>query len=240
MSSSEKVQEIITIKKDYDGKKEDLYILIATRFGQIKKTALSEFDNIRRTGIIGMGMKEGDEVVRSMLTSGENEVILVTTKGKSVRFKEEDVRPMGRSASGVRGIKVKAGDFVVSMEILSKENLTESLLAIMSHGYGKKTKISQYTLQNRGGSGIKAANITAKTGDIVAIKIMNSETKDIILTSENGQIIRIPAKSIPTLSRDTQGVILMRLNSGDKVSAVSAFGKDDEIDEGQATNEAEI
>jgi len=231
MSSNEKVQEIITIKKDFEGKRENLYILTASKFGQIKKTALSEFENIRRTGIIGMGMKEGDEVVRSMLTSGQNEVILVTTKGKSVRFKEEDVRPMGRSASGVRGIKLKSEDAVVSMEILSKENETEKLLTIMSHGYGKKTKISQYTLQNRGGSGIKAANITAKTGDIVAVKIINSESKDIILTSENGQIIRIPAESIPTLSRDTQGVILMRLKGNDKVSAVSAFGKGDESGE---------
>ena len=231
MNSDEKIQEIITIKKDFESKKNDLYILTATKFGQIKKTLLAEFDNIRRTGIIGMGMKAGDEVVRSMLTSGQNEVILVTTKGKSIRFKEEDVRPMGRSASGVRGIKVKAGDYVVSMEILSKENSTETLLAIMSHGYGKKTKIHQYTLQNRGGSGIKAANITTKTGGIVAIKIINSETKDIILTSENGQIIRIPVTSIPTLNRDTQGVILMRLNSGDKVSAVSAFKKGEETED---------
>lgn len=236
MSSDEKVQEIITIKKDFEKQKDELYILTATKFGQIKKTALSEFDNIRRTGIIGMGMKQGDEVVRSMLTSGQNEVMLVTTKGKSIRFKEEDVRPMGRSASGVRGIKLRSGDAVVSMEVLSKENETEQLLAIMSNGYGKKTEIPQYTLQNRGGSGIKAANITNKTGDIVAIKIINSETRDIILTSENGQIIRIPAESIPTLSRDTQGVILMRLNSGDKVSAVSAFGKGEE---GQEHQEAE-
>jgi len=228
MSTGESLEEIITISKDIEEKKNELYLLTATSRGQIKKTSLAEFENIRRTGIIGMGMKEGDKLVRAMLTTGTNDVILVTAKGKSIRFKEEDVRPMGRSASGVRGIKLRKDDYVVSMEIIAESADTQRLLTVMANGYGKSTYLKQYSSQNRSGSGVKAANVTKKTGNIVAVKILSDDSGDIILTSEQGQVIRLKAIAIPTLNRDTLGVILMRLKPEDKVSAVSVFEKEED------------
>lgn len=227
MNSNEKLKEVITLTKD-DVEGKELFLLTATKHGNVKKTALSDFENIRKSGIIAMGLKDGDQLVRAKITEGSNDVILVTRKGKSIRFKESDVRPMGRSASGVRGIKLRDEDHVVSMEVISSKNeKDERLLTIMENGYGKATHVSGYSMQKRGGTGVKASNITKKTGEIVAVKLLTDETQDILMTSEKGQIIRMSADSVPTLGRDTQGVILMRLTGDDKVSAVSIFEKEE-------------
>src|SRR3990167_1695382 len=153
------------------------------------------------------------------------------TKGKSIRFKEKDVIPMGRSASGVRGIKIKGDDYVVSMEVISnRDKDSGKLFTLTSHGYGKMSSLLDFSIQNRGGSGIIAHKTTPKTGSVVCVKIIDIESKsnDILITSEQGQIIRIPVTSVPTLTnRSTQGVILMRLNSGDMVSAATIFEKEE-------------
>ncbi len=229
MSSSEKLEEVISISKAEEDNKNNLYILMATKNGSVKKTSLSEFDNIRKTGIIAIGLNDGDEVVRATLTDGSNDVLLVTSEGQSIRFKEDDVRPMGRSASGVRGIKLKGKDYLVSMETLSDDN--GKLLFITQNGYGKTTKSGEYSPQTRGGSGVIGSKVSEKTGKIVAVKALTSEIKDVLLTSESGQVIRIPAKDVPVLGRPTQGVILMRLRSDDKVSAVSVMQDEPEIDD---------
>lgn len=229
MSSSEKLEEVISIDKVQEAAKDKLYILMATKKGNVKKTALSEFDNIRKTGIISIGLNDGDELVRATLTDGSNDIILITAEGKSIRFKEKDVRPMGRSASGVRGIKLKGDDYVVSMETIMKT--TEKLIFITENGYGKTSLTKDYSPQSRGGSGVIGSKVSKKTGNIVAVKALAEETKDVILTSEGGQVIRIPAKSVPKLGRPTQGVILMRLKADDRVSAVSVIEDQPDLDE---------
>lgn len=225
ISTDEKVEEILTIGKEIEANKKNLFIFFATKDGNVKKTALSEFENIRKSGIIAVGLKDKDALVRAQLTEGSNEVILVTENGKSIRFEESDVREMGRSASGVKGITLKSDDNVVSMEIVTKESKDDQLLCIMQRGYGKSTTVSEYTKQGRGGSGVLVAKITPKTGKIVSVKLLNEKIEDVLMTSESGQVIRIPANEIPQSSRTTQGVILMRLKEGDSVSAVSTLEK---------------
>ncbi len=226
MSTQEKLEEILTIDKTIEENKASKYILFATSAGQVKKTSLAEFENIRKSGIIAISLKDNDKLVRAQLTDGKNQVILVTAQGKSIRFKEADVRDMGRGASGVRGITLKSDDSVVSMEIVPENAKTEKLLCVMEKGFGKSTNVTEYTAQNRGGSGIRVAKVTSKTGNIVSVKLINESIKDLIITSHSGQIIRIPGKSIPNSSRNTQGVKLMRLNAGDSIAAVSAIGNE--------------
>ena len=225
ISTDEKVEEIMTISKEIEENKKNLFMFFATKDGNVKKTSLAEFENIRKSGIIAIGLKDKDALVRAQLTEGNSEVILVTSNGKSIRFKENDVREMGRSASGVRGISLKGDDTVVSMETITPKTANLQLLCIMERGYGKATGINQYTKQNRGGSGVLVAKVTPKTGKIVSVKLLDEKIEDIIMTSEMGQVIRIPVTSIPNSSRATQGVILMRLKEKDKVSAVSSLEK---------------
>lgn len=234
ISTDERVEEILTISKEIEANKKNLFIFFATKDGNIKKTLLSEYENIRKSGIIAIGLKDKDALVRAQLTNGNNEVILVTENGKSIRFNENDVREMGRSASGVKGIALKMDDHVVSMEIVPEDTEGSRLLCIMQNGYGKATEISEYGKQNRGGSGLLVAKVTPKTGKIVSVKMIDDTIEDIILTSESAQVIRIPASSIPQSSRTTQGVILMRVKDGDKVSAVSTIQKIEEDEEEEA------
>ena len=232
IASDEKIQEIITISKELDKEATSKYVVLATSDGSIKKTKLSDFTNIRRTGIIAIGMDEGSSLVGAKLSDGKSQILMVTTKGKSIRFKESDVREMGRSAGGVRGIKIKSDDHVVSLEVLPAGTKdTNKILCIMSRGYGKCTLLKGYSLQGRGGSGVKAAKVTTKTGDIISVKRLDENLTDVIKTSQGGQVIRIPVSSIPVSSRDTQGVILMRLKAGDFVSAVSTIAEGDEEEE---------
>ena len=226
MTSSENLKEVITINKDSDKQTDAIFLLTATKNGNIKKTSLSQFSNIRKTGIIAMGLKNEDQLVRAMLTNGKNDVILITANGQSIRFKEADVRPMGRSASGVRGIRLKGDDYVVSMEVVTG-NKDEKLLTVSENGYGKLSKLVGYSAQKRGGSGLIAAKTNSKTGRLVSVKLITNSSDDILLTSESGQIIRIPLKSMSTLKRSTQGVIIMRLNGDDRVSAVTIFEKEE-------------
>jgi len=194
------------------------YLVMATKNGMIKKTDLDEFENVRKSGLIAINLKKGDLLKAVKRTSGEDEVILVTKKGQSIRFKEKDVRPMGRTAAGVMGIRLKKGDEVVGMDVI-KLKVKDYLLVVSENGYGKRTDLKEYRLQTRGGSGIKTANITDKTGDLVASKVLSGEEEDLIVISQKGQIIRTPINSISVISRSTQGVRIMKLEKGDKVAS---------------------
>jgi len=198
---------------------------MATKNGIIKKTPLEEFDNIRKSGLIAITLKKGDELRNIQKTTGLDEVILVTKKGQSIRFREKDLRPMGRTASGIRGIRLGKGDEVVAIDIVNSKiknqnvKLNEYLLVVTENGFGKRTDIKEYKIQGRGGSGVRTANITSKTGNLVAAKILSGQEEDLIVISQKGQVIRTKISQIAKLSRSTQGVRLMKLEPGDKIAS---------------------
>ncbi len=215
LQPEEKVTEILNLSQSIGE-----YIFFCTTGGTVKKTALSEFTNVRRSGLIACKIKDGERLDWTKVSSGEDEVFIVTRDGKSIRFPEADVRPMGRSAAGVRGIKLKGDDAVVEMDLLQSDDA--KLLVVMENGLGKMTKVDQYRGQSRGGSGVKVANLTAKTGKVAGARvIINGQTGDLLLVSKGGQTIRTPLSDIKTAGRATQGVILMRSSKGDLVSSIS-------------------
>ena len=204
------------------------YLVMITKKGRIKKTSLDEFENVRKSGIIAIKLEKGDALRKVVKTSGEDDIILATKNGISIRFKEKDIRPMGRSAAGVKGLRLKGTDEVIGMDVIEKKSTKQYLLIVMENGYGKRTEISQYKVQGRGGSGIKAAKITSKTGPVVISCILDEPapaqgsgeaTEDLIVISQQGQVIRTSVKSISVLGRATQGVRIMRLEEKDKVAS---------------------
>jgi len=217
LKAEEKVTAIIAFGKEDDFK----YLFMATELGTVKKTALSEFENVRRSGLISINLQKDDNLYWVDATTGKDEVIVTTSGGQAIHFKESDVRPMGRTAGGVRGIKLKKDDKVVGMDVVVAKQTGNQLMVITENGYGKRTDLKAYKIQRRGGSGIKTANVTTKTGKLAGANIVNLDDLegDLILTSQKGQIIRIPLKSVSSLGRATQGVRVMRPQSGDKVSA---------------------
>ena len=218
LAQNEKVLALIPIAKEENAK----YLIIATKNGIVKKTSLEEFENIRKRGVIAISLKKGDQVKSVKKSSGEDEILLVTKKGQAIRFKEKEIRIMGRMAEGVRGIKLRAQDEVIGMEVIGKAKEKNYLLVVSENGYGKKTKLSEYRLQKRGGYGIKTAKVTQKTGNLVSIKILEDE-ESLFLASQKGQIIRTEIKSIPVLSRGAQGVKLMKLEGEDKVACITCI-----------------
>ena len=197
------------------------YLVMVTKNGRIKKTALEEFENVRKSGIIAIKLEKGDALKKVVKTTGEDDIILATKNGVSIRFKEKDIRAMGRSAAGVKGIRLKKGDEVIGMDVINKKATKQWLLVVMENGYGKRTEVSQYKTQGRGGSGVKAAKITSKTGPIVMSTILEdiADEEDLIVISQHGQVIRTSVKSISVLGRATQGVRIMRLEEKDKVAS---------------------
>jgi len=192
---------------------------MATKDGIIKKTGLEEFNNVRRSGLIAIRLRKGDLLRQVSKIKDNDHLILITKKGQSIRFKEKDIRAMGRSASGVRGIRLRKEDEVIGMEVISLEEKGQ-LLVVSENGYGKRTDLKEYRIQKRGGTGIKTAKLTSKTGDLVNSKIINNE-QDLIVISQKGQVIRTKIASISKLSRSTQGVRIMRLEEKDKVASVT-------------------
>jgi DNA gyrase subunit A len=217
LSQEENVTAIVAFNKDDSYK----YLLMTTQFGTVKKTKIEEFENVRRSGLISIKLEKDDELRWVEATTGTDEIVVTTRNGQAIRFKESDVRPMGRTAAGVRGIKLKTDDRVVGMDVVFKNQKGNQLLTISENGFGKRSNLTAYKVQKRGGSGIKTAQVTTKTGKIVGATIINMDEldTDLILTSEKGQIIRIPLASVSVLGRATQGVRVMRPQSGDKVSA---------------------
>jgi len=224
ISTHEKVLTILPLrKKDLDmGIK---YLVMATKNGTIKKTEISEFENVRRSGLIAVSLKKGDLLERVRKTTGKDEIILVTQKGQSIRFKETDIRPMGRAAQGVMGIRLKKGDKVIGMDVMRKRKERKKknyLLVVTGQGYGKKTNLKEYGIQKRGGVGIKTANITKKNGKIVCSKVIGKE-KDLIVISQQGKVIRTKISQVPEFSRATQGVKIMKLEKGDSVASATCI-----------------
>lgn len=217
ISPEEKITEMVSFRKGSDAK----YLFMATRQGTIKKTKIEDFENVRRSGLIAINLDKGDVLGWVGLTTGSDEIIMTTHDGQAIRFKESDVRPMGRSAAGVRGIKLGTGDEVVAMDVVRKDEKNMELLILSQNGLGKRSELKHYKIQKRGGSGIKTMKVTPKTGKLVGAMItsMGNIEDDLILTSEKGTIIRIPFKSVPLLSRVTQGVRVMKPQAGDKVGA---------------------
>ncbi len=222
IESGEKVEAFINYKaKDPENK----YVFLTTRNGTVKKSKLSEFENIRRTGILAIKLDKNDELVWSKFTSGEDDILLVTRNGKSIRFSEKSVRPMGRNTMGVRGIKIGSDDQVIQMDVVKKGDKSD-VFTIMENGLGKKTSVDQFPAQGRGGQGVKVAEITAKTGKVVSSQIIPANSEDILMTSKKGQVVKIPVDSVPRLSRATQGVILMRFSdTSDHVASAACIEK---------------
>jgi len=228
VSPQEKILSIFALKKEKEKFKENNYLVQVTKDGIIKKTEISKFENIRRSGLKAISLKKGDILRKVRETSGSDEILLITKKGYSIRFSEKEIRPMGRVARGVKGIRLKKGDEVVGMEIIKpQKSKTKSqklkrkkeLLVVTELGYGKRTDLKEYRAQKKGGTGIKTANITPKTGDIVDARILTNE-KELIVISQKGQVIRTKISQISKLSRITQGVKIMKLVPGDKVASI--------------------
>lgn len=221
LTQEESVTEVVAFGKDDNYK----YMFMATESGTIKKTAMSEFENVRRSGLVAIKLEKGDALKWVEATSGSDEVIITTSAGYAIHFKESDVRPMGRTATGVRGIKLKKDDKVVGMDVILKNQKGNQLLVISENGFGKRSDLKSYKVQKRGGGGIQTAKVTSKTGHLIGAEVINLDEveEDMIITSEKGQIIRIQLKEIPTLGRATQGVRVMRPQSGDKVGAITVL-----------------
>ncbi|MCX4302895.1 MAG: DNA gyrase subunit A [Clostridia bacterium] len=217
LEGGEKISAIIPLQNFADGK----YILMATRNGLIKKTPLKEYDSSRKTGLLGITLKEGDELIDVRLTDGEDNVVLVTKKGMSITFDEKDVRPVGRVTQGVIGMRIDDDDSVIGMEPIIQGGKA-TLLAITENGFGKRTELDEYRVQNRGGRGVITYKITPKTGDIVGIRVVNG-TEDVMLITDTGTIIRLKVEEVSILGRATQGVTLMRTNDGCKVVSIETI-----------------
>ena len=219
IESGEKVESFVTYGKN----DKFSHVFLTTRKGVVKKTKLSEFENIRRNGILSIKLDKGDELVWSNLTTGNDNALIFTRNGKSIRFSEDSVRPMGRNTRGVRGIRLIGEDEVVGMDIITKGDKPD-LLTIMDKGLGKKTSADQFNKQSRGGQGVKVAQVSPKTGKVAASQIIPKGCNEVIITSEKGLVVKLSLGSIPRLSRATQGVILMRFsNPNDSVASITCI-----------------
>lgn len=235
IESGEKITAVLTIT----GKSEAKFMFMCTQKGTVKKTPLEEYANIRKNGLVAIKLDAGDTLGWVIPTSGKDDMIIVSQKGQSIRFPESQVKPTHRDTSGVRGIKLGAGDEVVSLNQVKEGG---ELLIVMENGLGKKTPLTAWSKQGRGGQGVKAAQITPKTGNIVTAQLVDKETNTLVMTSTRGQLIKLSIKEVPTLQRQTQGVILMRVREGEKVAAATAVSAADrEAEEiiGNTTGEEE-
>ncbi len=222
LPSDESVSSVLTISKKTAAK----YLVLCTKNGLIKKTPIEEFAKVRRSGLIAINIKSGDELRWVKYSFGDDDVILSTSGGQAIRFDEKDVRPMGRTAAGVKGMRLKKGDFIMSMDLVSKKDNLDNLqlLIVTENGLGKKTDLKFYKKQHRGGSGIKTLKVTPKTGQIVSLHVINkAEEHDMIAISKQGQTLRTPIGKISTLGRATQGVRVMTLDAGDKVATTTVI-----------------
>ena len=227
LDPGEKVSAVIPIQNFAD----DKYLLMATKHGLIKKTALKEYDSNRKTGLQGITLKEDDELIAVRLTDGQDNVVLVTRNGMCITFDEKDVRPIGRVSQGVIGIRLDEGDEVIGMEsVIAGGKAT--LLAITENGFGKRTELDEYRVQIRGGKGVITYKITQKTGKLVGVRIA-TEDDDVMLITDTGTIIRISVKDVSVLGRSTQGVTLMRTNDGGKVVSIETLTPDEIENDGQ-------
>jgi DNA gyrase subunit A len=221
LQPEEVVTSVINVSKQTNGGQ----LLMCTAKGTVKKTPFEQYQNVRQTGLIAIKLDDGDELKWIRMTTGDDEVIISTAQGQAIRFNEKDVRPMGRVSRGVRGIRLRAGDRVIGMDIVSDESY---MFVISEFGYGKRTKVSQFTPHKRGGVGIRSAVVNKKTGQLVEVKALEGDGQEVIIISTQGQTIRLGLKDIPQLGRATQGVRIMRLNDGDSVASLALVDKNAE------------
>lgn len=218
ISQDEKVTSILAIPKET--KKDDLSLLMVTKNGIAKRTLAENFFDVRRSGLIAITLNDGDELITASFVKKGEDIIVATRKGQSIRFKSSDVRKMGRSAAGVIAMKLTKDDKVVGAEVIHSEYENPELLVLTATGYGKKTSLSEYKVQKRGGSGIKTAKLTEKTGDIISMAVVDGAEGEVVAVSQKGQVIRTGVEEIPSLSRQTQGVRVMKLRAGDRVASM--------------------
>jgi DNA gyrase subunit A len=221
LQPEETVSSVINISK----KEACENLIMCTIRGVVKKTPFEQYQNVRSSGLISINLDKGDELKWIRPTTGDNEVVISTSQGQAIRFHEKDVRPMGRAARGVRGIRLRPGDHVIGMDIVEQGS---DIFVISKYGYGKRTSIKQFTAHARGGVGIRSAIVNDKTGELVSVKTLVSDEQEVIIISRNGQTIRLGLDNIPALGRATQGVRIMRLNGSDEVVSLALVDKSDE------------
>lgn len=225
MGQEERVTSLLPVPRTKKGDATG-YIVMITKHGIIKKVEASSFENVRRSGLIAITLRKDDGLRWVRATTGGDELILASAKGQAIRFSEKDVRPMGRTATGVTAMRLKKDDEIVGMDIIENskvKNQKSKLLVMMENGFGKQTPVGQYKKQRRGGSGMKTANVTPKTGRVINARIIGDEEEDLIAISRKGQVIRTTLNTIPTLSRATQGVRIMKMGSGDSVASITTL-----------------
>ncbi len=221
LTAEEKVTSVLPMRKNQ--KEGEKFLYMVTKQGVAKKVDATAFHDVRRSGLIAQKLQKGDELIAALLVEKGDEIFLSTSKGQSIRFKESDIRAMGRAAGGVRGMKLGAGDYIVGADVVKKGVKGQEVLVVSRNGYGKTTPIDDYKTQNRGGSGIKTMNMTPKTGPVIAAKIITKtegeDENEMVVISKKGQVIRTGVSEIPSLSRSTQGVRIMKLRDGDAIAS---------------------
>jgi DNA gyrase subunit A len=229
LQPEETVSSVINVSKTHNAAN----LIMCTVRGVVKKTPFEQYQNVRSSGLIAINLDDGDELKWIRMTTGDNEVVISTRQGQAIRFHEKDARPMGRVSRGVRGIRLRSDDQVIGMDIVEDGS---SIFVISKYGYGKKTKVAQFTPHARGGVGIRSAVVNDKTGELVGVKTLgDTDDQEVIIISRNGQTIRLGIKDIPALGRATQGVRIMRLNDGDEVVSLALVDKTE--DDGDADEE---
>ena len=219
--------EKVTMMLPVPDRESDDYLMMATRDGMIKKTPLTEFINLRRSGLIAINLKDDDELIGVELTDGSRDIMLATSDGMSIRFAEDTIRPTGRSSMGVRSMRLKPGDRIVGMCVVDEE---KQVLTITEHGYGKRTNVDEYRAQGRAGQGVTAMRLTEKTGELAAM-LMVRETDEVMMITQDGTIIRTPVIDIRECGRVTQGVRLMRVAEGSRIVDVDIAAPEDDEDD---------
>ena len=224
LTSDERVTSVLPVRKDdWAG---DWGLMMVTKNGVAKKSDATSFKDVRRSGLIAIKLKPGDSLIAARFTGKGDEVSLITYEGQQIRFKESDVREMGRTAAGVAAMKLKKDDHIVAADVLKKGDADRDILVVMENGYGKTTHAKEYKVQKRGGSGIKTAKVTSKTGKVVGGAVLSKEEKEngeLVVMSRKGQVIKLPLKDVPSLGRDTQGVRVMKMKAGDAIASVVTF-----------------
>lgn len=229
LSKQEQIQSILPTEDSPNS-----FISIVTKLGIIKKSAMSVYANVRKGGIIAINLKDNDTLIQATVTCQDDDIILFTTQGKAIRFAQEELRPMGRTAAGVKAMTLKSDDTVLAMQTIRSGDEQGWLVIATSYGYGKKSKLSHYKVQKRGGSGVKVSKITTKTGPVIGAQVVTSESKELIAISLGGNIIKLNIqKDIPTLSRDTQGVKIMRLAKDDSIASIAVTNEDESEEESE-------
>lgn len=224
LTSDERVTSVLAVRKgEWDG---DWGLTMVTRNGVAKKSEASAFKDVRRSGLIAISLKDNDSLIAARFIGKGEELSLITHNGQAIRFAESDVRQMGRTAAGVTAMKLKDGDYIVAADVLKKGEKDREILVVTEHGYGKTTPAKEYKLQKRGGSGIKTAKVTSKTGPVIGGAVLTKEEKldgELVVMSQRGQVIKLPMKDVPSLGRDTQGVRIMKMRDGDAIASIVCF-----------------